>query len=179
MKEIWKDIKEYEGLYQISNLGNIKSVNKKDSLGRKVNGKMMKPIKRKDGYLDITLHKNGEAKHFLIHKIVAKTFIKNKNNYKEINHIDENKRNNNIDNLEWCDRSYNINYGKANKSRRKKLLNKRGKKIAQLDNNKQIIKIFPSLMQTVRELKLNKSHLSQCCNGKRKTTGGYYWQYIN
>ena len=176
--EVWKDIKEYKGLYQVSNIGNVRSLNKKDSLGRRVKGKIMKPVKRKDGYLHITLHKNGKAKHFLIHRLVAEAFVENKNNYKEINHIDENKINNNINNLEWCNRSYNINYGEANKNRRKTLLNRRGKKIIQFDKNGNEIKIFPSLMQVVRELGLSKSDLSQCCNGKRKTTGGYRWKYI-
>lgn len=176
--ELWKDIKEYEGLYQVSNLGNIKSLDKKDSLGRKVKGKKMKPIKRKDGYLDITLHKNGKGKHFLLHRLIAEAFIENKNNSNEINHIDENKTNNKVENLEWCNRSYNINYGLANKNRRITLLNKRGKRIIQYDKNGNIIKIYPSLMQVVRELNLGKSHLSQACNGKRKTCGGYHWKYV-
>lgn len=176
--ELWKDVKEYKGLYQVSNLGNIKSLDKKDSLGRKVKGKKMKPIKRKDGYLDITLHKDGKGKHFLLHRLIAEAFIENKNNSNEINHIDENKTNNKVENLEWCNRSYNINYGLANKSRRITLLNKRGKKIIQYDKSGNMIKIYPSLMQVVRELNLNRSHLSQACNGKRKTCGGYYWKYV-
>lgn len=177
--EIWKNIKGYEGLYKVSNLGNVKSLDKKDSIGRKVTGRIMKPTKRKDGYLEVTLHKGGKGKHYLIHRLVAETFVLNQGNYKEINHIDENKTNNKTSNLEWCNRSYNINYGVANKNRRKALLNKRGKEITQYDKNWNKIKTFPSLMQVVRELGLSKSDLSQCCNEKRKTAGGFQWKYTS
>lgn len=178
MVEIWKPIKNYENLYVISNLGNIKSLDKKDSIGRKIKGKYMKPIKRKDGYLDILLRKNNHSKRFLIHRLVAQTFIENKNNYKEINHKDENKSNNCVKNLEWCNRKYNINYGMANKKRKETLLNKNGKAINQIDKNNNIIKQYSSLMEAHRKTKLNKSHLSECCNGIRKTTGGFKWEYI-
>lgn len=177
MQEIWKDILGYEKLYQISNFGNVKSLDKKDSLGRRVKGKQMMPIFRKDGYLDITLHKDGKCKHFLIHRLVAQMFIKNSNNYKEINHKDEDKTNNNINNLEWCSRSYNINYGVANKKRRKTLLNKRGKTVFKYDKDNNLLQSYPSLQQATRETKINQSHISQCCNNKRKTAGGFVWRY--
>lgn len=175
--EIWVSIKDYENLYQVSNYGNIRSLDKKDSLGRFVKGKNMKPIVRKDGYLDITLHKDGKGKHFLLHRLIAETFIDNPNDYKEINHKDENKANNNINNLEWCSRSYNINYGIGNKSRRKTLLNKRGKEIIQYNKNKEIIKIYPSLREANRKTNINIGNICECCNGTRKTAGGYIWQY--
>lgn len=105
--EIWKDIEGYEGLYQVSNYGKVKS------LGNDKNkkSKMRKERTTKDGYIQIKLHKNGETKGFYIHRLVAQAFISNPNGYKEVNHIDENKRNNSSTNLEWCTRLYNVRYG--------------------------------------------------------------------
>ena len=100
--EIWKDIIDYEE-YKISNLGNIKR-----------NDRLLKPFKNTSGYYQIELYKNGKGKHLLIHKLVANAFIENKNDYKYVNHKDENKHNNKADNLEWCSHLYNINYGTGN-----------------------------------------------------------------
>jgi hypothetical protein len=178
MQEIWKDIKGYEGLYQISNLGRIKSLDKKDSIGRKIKGKLMRNIVRKDGYFGIILSKDGKAKDFLIHRLVAQAFVLNKDNYKEVNHKDECKQNNNATNLEWCNRKYNVNYGNANKERRKTLLNRNGKKIKQYDKNRGLIEYYESLGDANRKTGINISHISQCCNKKRKTAGGYIWEYV-
>ena len=100
MKEIWKDIAGYENKYQISNLGRIK--NKKH---------IMKPMKTTNGYLTACLWKNGKQRKILIHRLVAQSFLENPYDYKEINHIDEDKTNNQLDNLEWCSHKYNMNYG--------------------------------------------------------------------
>lgn len=109
-KEIWKDIKGYEGLYQISNFGNVKSLPK--CAGRsKRKEKLITAHLDKDGYLRVSLCKNNKVSYKGIHKLIAEAFIPNLNNYNQINHKDENKVNNNIDNLEWCDCKYNINYG--------------------------------------------------------------------
>ena len=98
--EIWKDIPNYEGLYQVSNLGNIKSLFRYK--------KILKPIKNTLGYLKVSLYKNKKIKVFSIHRLVAETFIPNPNNLPEINHKDGNKGNNNVENLEWCTRQQNI-----------------------------------------------------------------------
>jgi hypothetical protein len=106
-KEIWKEIKEYTD-YSISNYGRIKSFKKNK------NGKILKLYKNNDGYFCIKLYKNNKSKTFKIHNIVANEFIPNQsNNLYEINHIDENKENNYFENLEWCDRQYNIEYSKS------------------------------------------------------------------
>ena len=108
--EIWKDIDGYEN-YQISNLGRVKS--KRYWLYNRYvyKDKILKPSKTKAGYLQVILCKDGKTKNFFVHKLVANHFLKNDNNYKEINHKDENKENNNVDNLEWCNHKYNMNYG--------------------------------------------------------------------
>lgn len=154
--EIWKDIKGYEGLYQISNLGKIKS-----------NKKILKPyINKKDGYAYIGLHKNKNNKVLKIHRLVAQTFIDNPNNLPQVNHKDENKTNNSIDNLEWCSAKYNITYSQ-------------GKMINQFDKNNIFLKQWPSAMEIQRHLKIDNSNIIACCRNKRQTAGGYIWKYNN
>lgn len=121
MNEIWKDIPNFEGYYQASNLGRIKSVTRKAKVKilnndyRTVKGQLLSPAKTRDGYLKVSLSKNHKRYYFKVHRLVAITFIPNPNNYPCVNHIDENKLNNKIDNLEWCTIKYNCNYGTRNK----------------------------------------------------------------
>lgn len=109
--EEWRDIEGYEGLYQISNLGRVKSLERIDGNNHPVKEKIIKPYKTIGGYIQICLWKNGKVKHFQIHRLVAQAFIPNPNNLPECNHKDENPLNNCADNIEWCDHKYNINYG--------------------------------------------------------------------
>lgn len=118
MKDIiWKDIKGYEGIYQISNYGEVLRLSSYDSRNHLRNKRILKQRKNADGYMQVGLHKNGQEKKFLIHRLVAENFIDNPNEYLEINHKDENKQNNSVINLEWCNRKYNVNYGNAQKKR--------------------------------------------------------------
>lgn len=105
--EMWKDIEGYENVYQISNKGNIRSVDRTLSNGRHIKGVLLKPKYDKDGYLNIGLSKNGTKKCFRVHKLVGMSFINNPKGYTMINHKDGIRDNNNADNLEWCDNSYN------------------------------------------------------------------------
>lgn len=172
-KEIWEDIVDYEGYYQISNLGRIKS------LKRKYRKKeiFIKTSKNKDGYIYVILSKNNISKCFLVHRLVAQTFIPNPNNFPEINHKDENKYNNYVDNLEWCDRKYNINYN--NLSKRINRINRKdlSKQVYQYDLNNNFIKKWESTMEIQRQLKYCNSAISECCNGKRRNAYGYIWKY--
>ena len=104
LQELWVDIKGYENEYQISNLGRLKSLKNKI---------IMKPMVATNGYLIACLWKNNKQKKFVIHRLVANAFIENPHNYKEVNHIDEDKTNNVVSNLEWCSHKYNMNYGKV------------------------------------------------------------------
>ena len=113
MKEIWKEIEGYEGLYQVSNLGRVKSLDRyvlRNGNSLFVKGIVLSQLNNR-GYLAVRLCNSGKYKNYLVHRLVANAFIHNDNNYYEINHIDENKHNNHVDNLEWCDRKYNVNYG--------------------------------------------------------------------
>lgn len=119
MKEIWKDIEGYEGLYQISNLGRVKSLEKYVNTAIKNNTKVKRKEQilkqyNKNGYLQVTLTHNNKRKYFGVHRLVANAFIPNLNNYPQVNHKDENTLNNCVDNLEWCTAKYNCNYGTRN-----------------------------------------------------------------
>ena len=180
MKEIWKDIKGYEGLYQVSNLGRVKSLN----YNRKNIEKTLKPVLYYNKYYSYTLYKNKKKKVFLAHRIVAINFIENINNKEYVNHIDGNKLNNNVDNLEWVTPSENnihafengLNYspskGKFGKD------NRLSKEIYQLDKNNKIINHFFGLREAERITGINHSFISACCKNKVKTAGGYVWKYI-
>ena len=111
MEEIWKDIEGYEGLYQVSNFGNIRSLETIAPSGKFVKQIIRKQSKDKDGYCIIGLNKNKSQKTYKVHRLVAKSFIDNPNNLPEINHKDEDKTNNKVSNLEWCNSKYNLTYG--------------------------------------------------------------------
>lgn len=117
-KRIWKDIQGFEGLYQVSNDGKVRSldriINYKDGRARLEKGHKLKPHADKKGYTRVTLCKNNKCKPYLVHRLVAMAFIPNPNNWPQVNHKDENKTNNTVWNLEWCDRIYNCNYGTRN-----------------------------------------------------------------
>ena len=137
MKEIWKDIKGYEKLYQVSNLGNVRRIKFINNRTQKDKIKMLKLIKDKKGYLKINLWKNNKSKMFLVHRIVAETFILNPNNLPQVNHKDENKSNNCVENLEWCSQRYNNNYGNRLNNIRKKLMEKNVKE--KMKNNTKLM----------------------------------------
>lgn len=165
MEEIWKDIENYEGLYQISNLGRVKSL----KFGKE---RIMKPIIGNKEYLFVVFHKDGKYKHHRIHRLVAQAFLSNPNNLPQVNHKDENKQNNSVFNLEWCDNKYNMNYGTRNE-RVAKLLSKQ---VYQYDKNMNLIKIWESTQECARN-GFSGSHISECCYGLRKHSNGFIWSY--
>ena len=118
-KEIWKDISGYEGYYQVSNLGRVKSLNRLTSHGHNRKGKLLSKIRHNDGYLHVDLCKNGSVNRISIHRLVAKAFIPNPDNLPEVNHIDEIKHHNMYLNLEWMTSRQNTNYSKNKKAKSK------------------------------------------------------------
>jgi hypothetical protein len=196
VEEIWKDIKGYEGLYQVSNLGRVKSIHFNHS--KKATEKILKLIKDRDGYVDAFLYKNGKVKHFRMHRLVAKAFIPNPNNLPQINHIDENVNNNRVDNLEWCTVGYNINYGKRNekvsnalkgRKRSEEYKKNLSKSISKSIGKKIICITTGEIFNTIKlaEIKYNIDHSSiiRCCKGKNKSAGKHpvtrepmVWRYI-
>ena len=170
MVEIYKDIEGYEQLYQISNLGNVKSF----QTGKE---KILKPNKTKKGYLRIELWKQGKYKKYLVHRLVAQHFIDNPNNYEQINHRDEDKTNNCVSNLEYCDCKYNINYGTRNQRAAVICTNnpKRSKQVLCLETGI----IYPSTMEVQRQTGFSQGYISLACRGKVKTAYNYTWKYVS
>lgn len=177
MKEIWKDVPNYEDLYQISNLGRIKTKNKlgKDRLQRCYikNSIICSPNLDSSGYKQIVLSKNKKRNTHKIHRLVAQAFIPNPNNYPCINHKDENKLNNYVDNLEWCTHLYNCNYG----SRTYRCTRHRLHKVRQLDLYNNVINEYNSLQEAEKCTGIKYQGISACCRNIQKSSGGYIWQY--
>lgn len=114
--EKWKVIKNYDN-YEISNYGRVRSIQRKTSDERNIKEKILSPYTDWNGYLKVRLYNNNGSKKFFVHRLVAFHFLKNINNYEQINHKDENKKNNCVENLEWCSRKYNMNYGSTQKKK--------------------------------------------------------------
>lgn len=185
MEEEWKDIKGYEGLYQISNLGRVKSLERKAnhvSGKRNVTERFIKP-NTCTSYKSVCLSKKGIGKRYPIHRLVAFHFIPNPNNYPCINHKDCDKYNNKDTNLEWCDYSYNPKHAYFHNLRSSPNLNKFGKenhtskKVVQYTINGHKIGEYGSTREAGRITGINQSCISACARGKRKTSGGYIWKY--
>ena len=153
-KEIWRDCKGYEGLYQVSNMCRVWSVRKQ---------KYMNGTPDKDGYLRVHLTaKNGKVKMEKIHRLVALVFVENPSNYPVVNHKDENKQNNNVNNLEWCSTIYNNIYSK-------------GKAVYCIE----LDLTFDCSQTAMKELHIDGSDIRKVCKGQKKTAGGYTWRYVN
>lgn len=163
-QEVWKDVVGYEGLYKVNNLGKVIKLGK--------NIRFMTPCKDRCGYLFIRLTKNGKRKTKMLHDVIGEAFIPNPNNLPEINHKDENKLNNNLDNLEWCNRQYNNNYG----TRTQRASQKAYKKVYKYDTNMEFIKEYNSVQETLED-NFEPKHVSDCALGKRKTHKGFIWSY--
>ena len=185
--EIWKPIEGYEGLYEVSSLGNVRSLDRLDiykgKYKRYFKGKNLIPIFDRGGYLQIMLSKNGKVQTYKLHRLVAKAFIPNPDNLPQVNHKDENKQNNCVDNLEWCDSTYNINYGTRNEKHRQKMIGKFGKEnhtskpIIQITKEGEFVKKWDCAAEVERELGIHHSNICNCLKGRYKSTGGFIWKY--
>lgn len=177
MSEIWKDVPNYQGLYQVSNYGNVRSLDHYSN-NHFYKGRVLKPSADRDGYLHVRLCKNGHVKVFRVHRIVANVFLPNHDKKLQVNHLNENKKDDEVTNLEWCTAKQNSNYGTRNK--RISIANRNGKlskKIKQLGKAGNLIKIWPSLSEAERH-GFGRGHLSDCALGKRKSAYGYKWEYV-
>lgn len=203
MEEIWKDIYfienniiyDYRGLYQVSNFGRIKSL-------KRGNPKILKPRLREWGYLGVALRKDNKTKEFKIHRLVAFMFIENNDtvNKRFVNHKDENKKNNNLNNLEWCTYEYNNNFGTINKRRSESLKGENNhffgkthneeskRKISKNNPNKraviqfsreyELIHIWQSIEEASKNTDILPCNIGNCCRKRQKTAGGFIWRYV-
>ena len=174
--EEWKDIKGYEGLYQVSNLGRIKSIPRAVCNGfntRHIKERIRVQVKSKSGYMNVGLNKDGKFTRFRVHRLVAEAFLPNPHNYVEINHKDEDKANNHITNLEWCGREKNCNHG----TRNKRISEYQSKPVVQISMTGEIVNTFSSASEAEKAIGAKGGHIGSCCQGKRKTAHGYMWRY--
>ena len=178
MKEIWKTINEYPN-YQVSNTGKVKSIERKVKKWngyRTVRERILNPINNK-GYQQVTLCRDGKIKPMLVHRLVVQAFLPNPYNLPEVNHLDEDKTNNNVENLEWCTREYNNNYGTHNERIAKSNTNniKLSKKVLCIETNT----IYHSTIEVERQFGFANQNIGACCNGKLKSAYGFHWKYVD
>lgn len=162
MIEEWRDVPGYEGLYEVSDQGRVRR-----------NGKILKPQTERWGYLHVFLSKNGIQKWGKVHRLVASAFLPNPQNLPQVNHKDEDKTNNAVSNLEWCDGKYNANYGTRNE--------RVSKPVLQFDRDGNFIREWPSASKVEEETGIYQQNISRCCLGRYgfKTAGGFVWRYKN
>ena len=156
MKEQWKDIADFDN-YEVSDLGRVR--NKKTK-------RILRLVKDSGGYVQVNLYNDGERKSIKIHRLVASTFIPNPLNLPQINHIDENKTNNNVENLEWCSAQYNIDYSQS-------------KPVNQYSLDGIYIATYKSIKEASRTTGTDQTGIVDCCKGRLKTSGGFIWKYVN
>lgn len=173
-KEIWKDVVGYEGLYRISNYGRIWSCRRNNIMKQKIT----------KGYRMIGFTKNKKHKSYSVHRLVAKHFIKNPKNKREVNHLDENKLNNHVSNLKWVTSKENANWGTRNKRIAEFVKNNQvgftTKKINQTcKKTNKVIKTYDSVTQASEENGFHQGNISSCLTGKRLSSRGYKWEYAD
>ena len=182
MEEIWRDIKGYEGLYKISSIGRVKSLRNSHGNYREM---CLKCRKNKKGYLNVSLNKDKKRFTYLVHRLVAEAFIENPNNYKEVNHKDENKQNNKVNNLEWCDCEYNNNYGTRNKRHSESIKGSKhpqARKVYCVTTGKK----FNCIKEAAEYYHIDRHSIGDCCRkqykyaGKHPVTGeNLVWKYLD
>lgn len=170
--EIWKDIKGYEGRYQVSNMGNVKSLNY-NYTGKEKNLRARKP-NTYNKYMAIELCKNNKKEVFFIHRLVAEAFIQNFKNLPVVNHKDGNKTNNKADNLEWCSYSSNVRHAYDTK-----LIKLKNRAVSQYGLDGKYIRDWNGVREIQRTLGYSSGALCDCCKGRQKTAYGYIWKYAN
>lgn len=177
-KEIWTDIQGYEGRYEISSWGRVKSCERyvKSNNGnlRKVKERILRLSKDKYGYLQVVLrNNNGIKKTYLVHRLVAQTYLSNHENLSEVNHRDEDKTNNRVENLEFCTSEYNLHYG----TRIQRIKEKHSHPLIQVTLKGEVVNIYPSAGEVQRQLGWWQATISRACrNGGAYK--GYLWRYI-
>lgn len=164
---LWKPVIGYEGIYEVSSTGAIRNIK---------TGHILKAKEERNGYMRVHLSKNGIAKSVLLHRIVAEAFLENPENLPTVNHIDENKQNNNACNLEWCDMSYQNKYGNGACRRNKA----KERAVVQLNMNGEYVQTWTSIKSAADALGLRTSSIICVCKGKRryKSTGGHKFRYL-
>lgn len=185
MMEVWKKVRGYDGRYEVSSLGRVRSY-ANGRWGNKEDPIVLKQRNTTNGYLSVYLRKSGgKAKDFRIHRLVAEAFVSNPDAKPDVNHIDGDKHNNCAENLEWVTKSENSIHAFANglatpSDHQKEVVSKlRSKPVIMLDRNGCFQKRFASITKASNETGIDRSDIARCCKGKAKTAGGHKWEYEN
>lgn len=181
-QEEWRDIKKYKGLYQVSNMGNVRSldrlVEQKNKFGRLqqhlYKGRQLKKQIQRNGYEVVNLYKGKKMVKELVHRLVAETFLERESGSNYVNHRDGNRANNKLNNLEWCTQSNNLYYAYAYGNK----IAPHMKKIHQIDLNGKVLNVFESIQQAERKTGIKASNISKCCRNLRAKAGGFKWEYV-
>lgn len=181
MEEVWRPVVGYEGLYEVSNLGRIRSLDRYvkswNSESKLTKGRILRMKKYSNGYLNVSLCKCGDIKTCSVHRLVAQAFLPNPDGLPCVNHKDNDRTNNRVENLEWCDWKYNNNYGDHNeKLSQSKINGKCSKKVYQFTLDGKLVREWPSTAECGRNGFISTS-VSYCCRGERKTHRGFKWSY--
>ena len=178
MEEVWKDVVGFEGIYQVSNQGRVRSVDRVTNYGRRCRGKLLSlaPGGRSGRYRSVQMFDlDGKQTRRYVHQLVAWAFIGPPESGKQINHIDENPENNCVENLEYVTASENINYG----TRCARDAAKKSKPVLQTDEAGNVIRVYASATEAQSATGIWRTHISACCLGKSETAGGYHWSFYN
>lgn len=169
MEEIWKDVSGFEEFYQVSSTGRVRSKRKNCKSGTPI----MRMFKN-NGYVYVLLYdgKSGQ-KHKAVHRLVAREFIPNPNNFPQVNHKDENKENNRVENLEWCTAKYNALYGTC----KERMIKTKSKPVLQCSMDGNVIARFSSTIEAERKAGFDHSSISKCCLGKSAYHKGFTWKF--
>ena len=193
MQECWRAVVGYEGYYEVSNLGNVKSIERlvrhsRSNIEFLRKGKLFKPSIERAGYLKVQLSVRGKSKYYFVHRLVAQAFLPNPDNLPEVNHKNEIKTDNNLDNLEWCSRLYNQNYGtkierqkrtyrENNSIKNKQYAKPKGRSIYKYDLKGNLIAISCDYLLASSVEDIPYRQIMAVCNGVQKTCRGYIWKY--
>ena len=168
--EEWRDVVGYEGRYQVSSMGRVKSLVRK---GRK-RERILKPAFNGCGYLLVNLCAGGKRKTLKVHRLVCEAFHDNPDNKSDVNHINENKTDNRACNLEWCTCKQNINHGTHNE----RMAKTKSKPVGQYTRDGELVKVWPSIIEVQRQAGFNQGNISKVANGKYKQAYGFIWKYV-
>lgn len=184
--EEWRDIAGYEGMYEVSSHGRVRSLDRFAKSNRNatqfVKGRELTLVTMPNGYKATNLNQNGKGVPKYVHRLVAQAFIPNPSNLPQVNHKDENKSNNCVDNLEWCDNKYNINYGTARERiSRSHIALLKGRAVIQLTKDGKMVNTYSNSAIAMRQTGIDASAINKVClnRPKFKTAGGFIWRYAD